>query len=93
MVQLLKKNNSFHPLFHPLFPNKFSNGNLPSSGALYSETVPQGNSTYTKDIKITKDTIKDATNGDYLYIKIQPSVAGQIVSVDTEGDILITIEA
>ena len=72
---------------------KFSNGNLPSSGALYSETVPQGNSTYTKDIKITKDTIKDATNGDYLYIKIQPSVAGQIVSVDTEGDILITIEA
>ena len=72
---------------------KFSNGDLPSSGALYSETVPQGNSTYTKDIKITKDTVKDTTNGDYLYIKIQPSVANQIVSVDTEGDILITIEA
>ena len=72
---------------------KFTNGNLPSSGSLYSETVAQGNSTYTKEITITKDTVKDTTNGDYLYIKIQPSVANQIVSVDTEGDILITIEA
>ena len=73
---------------------KFSNGNLPSSSSvLYNETVAQGNSTYTKDIKITKDTVKDTTNGDYLYIKIQPSVAGQIVSVDTDGEILITIEA
>ena len=73
---------------------KFSNGDLPSaSNVLYNETVPQGNSSYTKEITITKDTVKDTTNGDYLYIKIQPSVENQIVSVDTEGDILITIEA
>ena len=73
---------------------KFSNGNLPTaSSVLYNETVPQGNSSYTKEITITKDTVKDTTNGDYFYIKIQPSVGDQIVSVDTEGDILITIEA
>ena len=72
---------------------KFTNSDLPSSGVLYNETVPTGNSTYTKDIKITKDVVKDMTNGDYLYIKIQPSRNYQNLSVDTEGDILITIEA
>ena len=87
--------SSVYPAFtYQINDVKFSNGNLPSSSnVLYNETVPQGNSTYTKEITITKDTVKDTTNGDYLYIKIQPSVADQIVSVDTEGDILITIEA
>ena len=95
----LKFNNTQVSSVYPAFTYqindvKFSNGNLPSaSNVLYNETVPQGNSTYTKEITITKDTVKDTTNGDYLYIKIQPSVANQIVSVDTEGDILITIEA
>ena len=87
--------SSVYPAFtYQINDVKFSNGNLPSaSNVLYNETVPQGNSSYTKEITITKDTVKDTTNGDYLYIKIQPSVANQIVSVDTEGDILITIEA
>ena len=87
--------SSVYPAFtYQINDVKFSNGDLPSaSNVLYNETVPQGNSSYTKEITITKDTVKDTTNGDYLYIKIQPSVANQIVSVDTEGDILITIEA
>ena len=87
--------SSVYPAFtYQINDEKFSNGDLPSaSNVLYNETVPQGNSSYTKEITITKDTVKDTTNGDYLYIKIQPSVANQIVSVDTEGDILITIEA
>lgn len=46
-----------------------------------------GKKTHTIDVEFDKKVIWDKNNGDYIWLKVQPSKAGQLVTADIIGDV------
>ena len=73
----------------------FPNGAMPQtlvedgeSHILKREEISAGNASKEVTLQLEKYRIWDKTNGDYIYIKIEPSSTTQIVEVETIGDII-----
>ena len=79
---------------------KFPNGNMPTTDVedeynhvLKRENVQAGYTSYETDyIEIDKTKIFDTADGDYIYIKIEPSSEGQVVSVSVVDDKIEYVE-
>ena len=78
----------------------FANGALPTTqnqtlnGKTYNRVLNRATVTGTsgnKDVSFTinKEVIWDKVNGDYIYVKVQPAAAGQVVTVDCTQDIML----
>ena len=92
--------DSLDAFTYQIMDKKFSNGNMPTTDVedeynhvLKREDVQAGYTSYeTNYIEIDKTKIFDTADGDYIYIKIEPSREGQVVSVSVVDDKIEYIE-
>ena len=86
-----------------IMDKRFDNGDMPSSkkeshkGKTYERVLKTDTIEGTKGEKeikfeIEKEVIFDEENGDYIYLKIEPSAAGQLVKVDCTKDVMIELK-
>ena len=92
--------DSLDAFTYQIMDKKFPNGNMPTTDVedeynhvLKREDVQAGYTSYETDyIEIDKTKIFDTADGDYIYIKIEPSREGQVVSVSVVDDKIEYIE-
>ncbi len=84
---------------YQIMDTQFPNGTMPETliennedHVLKRATVVAGNATKEVELELDKHKIYDKTNGDYIYIKVEPAYVTQRVEVETIGDIIYTEE-
>lgn len=85
---------------YQIMDTQFSNGSMPTElkengedHVLKRETIAAGNATKEVSVEIEKLKIWDTTDGDYIYLKIEPSGSTQRVEVETVDSIIYEEDA
>lgn len=100
---LIFNNSTNDDYTYCIMDKRFDNGDMPSSkkeshkGKIYERVLKTDTIEGTKGEKeikfeLEKEVIFDEENGDYIYLKIEPSAAGQLVKVDCTKDVMIELK-